>query len=543
MEIAETSTYIANQYWDLSIGVERLPAVSLFYFEGASLDARENRQLSEDFLSYQYIDNCLYFIVCDGVQQSMDASMAARFLGLSLLDILPNAKGDKEKLESFLGKQRAIIEKKILSTTFDENDPLLPLHMRARNEIGAQVKFACGVVDFNRKKTEVYFAGDVRFVVYGKNLEPLFYWNEDNNQFWSTRGSYSLNLGLRSWDISEISQLSITSDGIREDFNEILSRRKTLHDTKLIHNRYQIGADDISGIDIMIQPVYDASRLPAIKSVKLIKNRDLVWSHVSRAESYRIYFISGNIIRNVVEIDSNQKLYQLPPNLEDGNFYIQALSSKDISSELSKPVHYVAIYDQISEPQLGEPLVPQTLEPPVGHPTPTSAPTIQPNRDWQRIAIGCGGVVILGFLLLGFFSSSAIMSYLQKPTMTLIFDTPTYISSTPNFTLTFTPAQTASSPAPSPTATTPSTFTFAGTDLVSQTPPTISIPDTDLSECQRETMLAEPDKWTKYQIRPGDTFFGLSYQYSTSVEELMRVNCNQTTALITNEFILIPKTE
>ena len=95
------SNYISSQDWLLSTGAERLPGLKLFYFEGASLDARDNKQSSEDFISYQYKDGCLYFVVCDGVQQSIDSSLAARLLGINVIDVLPSVKGDKKIIESF----------------------------------------------------------------------------------------------------------------------------------------------------------------------------------------------------------------------------------------------------------------------------------------------------------------------------------------------------------------------------------------------------------------------------------------------------------
>src|SRR5687767_10004360 len=125
------SKYISSQNGELSTGAERLPEVNLFYFEGASIDARDNKQFSEDFLTYQYKDNSLYFIVCDGVQQSIDASLAARFFGMDLVEILPLVQGNKKLIETHAQKLRSSIDEKVSSMPFDENDPMYDFHIRA----------------------------------------------------------------------------------------------------------------------------------------------------------------------------------------------------------------------------------------------------------------------------------------------------------------------------------------------------------------------------------------------------------------------------
>lgn len=532
------SNYISSQDWLLSTGAERLPGLKLFYFEGASLDARDNKQSSEDFISYQYKDGCLYFVVCDGVQQSIDSSLAARLLGINVIDVLPSVKGDKKIIESFAEKLRTSIDKIILNTPVDISDPVSGFHIRAREEIGAQVKFACGVVDFKRGKVELYWAGDIRFVVYGKGLEILSFWEKDNDQFWSTRGDYSLDLGHHSWPIENVSRLSITSDGIRENFREILSKKVFLSDVRLVNHRYKIGVDDISGVDIMIVPTDHVDRLPDLSDVKLIKNKSLVWAGVAMAEKYRIYHVRDNSIQHIVEVPSKQKSYSLPNDLGDGYFCVQAISSQANSSDMSKAVHYAPAYTPIPEPHLQDDLY-QTPEP--KRPVPLKpAPTMQPNRRWQRIAVGCGifGAILLVVGAIGFATSE---KYLTQATMTLTEKT-TYFASTPVVVGTMTSSPSSTPPILSPSSTQSNDITIS-TVVPIETPILTATVDANLNDCQKKTMLDEPGKWMKYQIRPGDNFYRLSQINNISIDELMRVNCYQTTNMNTGNYILIPINE
>lgn len=533
------SNYISSQNWILSTGAEILPGLRLFYFEGASLDARDNKQFSEDFVSYQYKDGCLYFVVCDGIQQSIDASLAARLLGVNLLDVLPAALGNKKIIESFAEELRSSINKKILSVPIDKNDPAYGFHVRARDEIGAQVKFACGVVDFKREKVELYWAGDIRFVIYGKNSEILFSWEGDNNQFWSTKGDYALELSLHSWSIDDVSRLSITSDGVRENFKEILSQKIFLNDTRLVNHRYEIGIDDISGVDIKIVPADSFDRLSNLRGVSLINNKSLAWTHVSRAEKYRIYHSHGDSIQHIAEVDSKQKSYLLPDSLGDGALYVQAISSQAISSELSKPVYYVPVHGQVLEPYLDEPI--QSLgskksEPKLEPLRP--APDLQPNRLWRRVAVGCG---IFGLVLLvaGALSFSFIMNLLMPPTVTLVTESPTYIVFTPIFVKTETPFISSTPSTLHPSFTPPVTSTDSNVAPIETLSFTLTI-DSNLDDCQKKTVLDEPGEWITYQIKSGDTFYRLSQVYNITIEELMRVNCYQTSILIAGNYILVP---
>ena len=545
------SKYISSQSESLYFGSELLPHLRLTYFEGASRDAREKSQLSEDFISYKYEDDVFSFVLCDGVQQSIDASHAARQLGLRLVNKLPAVLGEKTSLERFLYEQREHIRRYLLSIPLDEQNPLTPLHRKARREEGAQVKFTCGVIDFLRNKVDVYWAGDVRFIAYGSESKVLFSWEDDNRQFWSSTAAYAMNLNMKSWRLEEISRLSITSDGIRENFKEIKEGEKFLDDTTLANLRYDIGVDDISGLDINIAPkVIDNKILPKTKAI--LDGRMFSWSNVG-AERCRIYYESDGNIEEVVEVDAKHgSSYKIPELWREGYVFIQSLSVNLISSEVSEKLHYI--------PQPKPQPKPQPEPQPEPQPKPFSRPSTLPYLISGLFV--CVVLIITSVFLIpsiigivkptatvGNFAyfSPTISSFVYTPT---IFITPTLVVEKPSFTPPATFMGSSLTPTSSPTYTPTSTFTstppltltFTPTFTATPTPSFTPLPDLSvLTDCQRNEYNKNPDRWLLYQIQQGEILSSYARQYSISVQDLQSVNCYPNDQIKAGEYILLPK--
>lgn len=529
--LVTSSKYLSSQKTNLSLGIEKLPGLQISYFEGASLDAREKEQPSEDFLCYQYEHGGLYFVLCDGVQQTIDASLASRLLGTSLLNVLPNAEGDKKIIESFVEDLRLTIDEKLLGTPLDKNDPFFEFNVRARTEIGAHVKFACGVIDFVRGMIELYWAGDVRFVLYGKNANILFSWEEDNKQFWSSRGEYAVQLSTKVWKLDDVSRLSITSDGIRENFKDILDKKVFLNNTRLINHRYKIGVDDISGVDIQLVLSDDSDQLPQLQDVKLVNNSSLVWSRVSKAERYRVYCFQNKLVEFIEEVESRQNSYILPENLPSGDFCIQALSSHLVSSKLSNLVFYTRdLIPEVSDVEPVQPLQSKGPEPAIV--TSVPAPVLKPGRSWRWVAIG----FMLLIIVVSFIIFAPLKNLIAHPYVT---DVSVRFTSTPFMSTTAAVATSQLTSLPSFTPSITSTFSTP-TPVASETPSLTLLINENLNDCQNKIMNDEPNLWTIYQIQRDDTFYRLSRAYNTTVEELMRVNCYSTSTLLVGNFILVP---
>lgn len=539
------SIYSSSQSTSLKLGTERLPGLKLFWFEGASLDAREQHQASEDFITYKYKDGSLAFIVCDGVQQSVDSNVAARLFGTRIVEMLHGAKGDKRSIENFSERLRSEIDQMILDMPVDPNS-VPEFYLRARREIGAQVKFACGVVDRKEKRIDLYWAGDVRFAVYDVKGKIIFSWENDNGQFWSTRGDYSLNLSSASWGFESVSRISVTSDGIREDFNNILARKLTLDDHRLAQHRYDIGVDDISGFDVIIEHDVNLEKLQSVRNVRIV-NKKLVWEEQEKADRYRIYHSSNDgFLRLLSELPVPNNSYDIPLDLlNNGDLFVQTVSSQLISSDLSKATSYTPTPDVTLASQMANvPPGKDAMESKTGisGSTPVSSPKIEvrPRRAWIKFALGCAG--LLGVLLvLSTIGFAVFREYFFMPTLPSYVTTQTPVSSTPSFTAI--PTITAS-------AITPDLLTAIIVGGESSTPSSImpsptllATPDIHLSECQNGFLISEPYKWKKYQIQPGNTLYRLAELYNTSVGELMRVNCFQTSNISSGDYMLIPNSD
>ena len=544
MDISE-SIYSSSQSTSLKLGTERLPGLKLFWFEGASLDAREQRQASEDFITYKYKGGNLAFIVCDGVQQSVDSNVAARLFGTRIVEMLSGAKGNKKSIENFSEKLRSEIDQIILDMPVDPNS-VPEFYLRARREVGAQVKFTCGVIDRKEKRIDLYWAGDVRFAVYDKKGKIIFSWEKDNGQFWSTRGDYSLNLDSVSWSFESVSRISVTSDGIREDFNRILAGKLTLDDHRLVQHRYDIGVDDISGFDALIEHDVNLEKLQAVRDVR-IADKKLVWAEQEKVDKYRIYHSSNDGSLNLVaELSAPNNSYELPFDpLNNEDLFVQAISSRLISSDLSKAVSYKSAPDAaLASPKANVLLGKDTIKSKIGtsESVHVSSPRheVRPRQPWIKFALGCTGFlgVLLVFSVIGF---SVFRGYFFVPTLKSYVATKTPVPSTPSFTAV--PTITASVITPDLLTaiivggenSTPSSTLLSPTQLAT--------PDINLSECQNGFLTSEPYKWKKYKIQPGNTLYQLADRYNTSVGELMRVNCFQTSNISSGDYMLIPNSD
>lgn len=537
------SIFSSSQDTSLRLGTERLPGLKLFYFEGASSDARDGYQPSEDFVSYKYQDGILAFIVCDGVQQTIDSSTAARLFGNEIVEMLHTVEGDKKIIEDFAKNLRSIIDQEILDMPVDPGNPMPEFHLRARAEIGAQVKFACGVINQNNQKIDLFWAGDIRFVVYDKKGKILASWEEDNNQFWSTRGDYALNLDKVSWRLDSVSRISVTSDGIREDFKNILNGKLTLDDIRLARHRYDLGVDDISGLDAAIEVSANFEKLQSVRDVRILNDK-LVWASQQKAERYRIYYKSPEgRFRVLTELPATDNSYDIPSELlGNGNIFVQAISSRLISSELSKAISYMPIPDSTLISQKistlpGKDTAISKTDIPAKVPVKLPAQEVRPKRSWIKITLGCAGLLGVVVMLLSTVGLSVIQKYFLPPTSTNYVVTSTPNPSTPSFTATPTIIE---------NATTPDSLTAIVVEGESAIPSSTMLstpnatPDADLSECQIGFLISEPDKWKKYQIQRGNTLYQLAQVYNTSVGELMRVNCFQTSYITAGKYMLIP---
>lgn len=520
MKDSTFSQYFSSQSPNFFYSAEHLPNLHISCFEGGSLDARNFQQLSEDFFAYQYQNNVFCMVLCDGVGQTKDAELAANLFGKKILGYLPAVNGKKEYLEKISYDLRSVISDEIDLAPLSEDAP--GPHKYARQNQGAQVKFACSVIDFNRNILEVYWAGDVRFVVYGKNKKITKSVSVDNKQFWSTKSNYALNLEYFSVPIESSSRISITSDGIRENINNILAQKIYLDDINLAKRVYQKGVDDISGIDVKISAKSNLKHLPAVKDVQIV-GRTLSWYPVSGVENYRIYLSTRKKVEFLANIGINENSYIIPQDIDFDEVFIQAISSNAISSELLKATAPVKQDIFRSIPKLPDPII--SPQPPYPNLTQENKKIeLHPNRFWLIFSS------LMIFVCMSIIASYSFFNFVNSATPT------------PTFTLISSPTETVIIN----TMTISPSFTPIYTETITQTPDSLveTTPDTSvLDNCQQGKYLLDPQKYQNffYRVQPNDNLISISEIYLVSVEDIKQANCKNDDEIVVGEYLLIPQ--
>lgn len=537
------SQYFSRQSPKFFYDVENLPNLRVSCFEGASLDARNFQQLSEDFFAYQYQNNLFCMVLCDGVGQTKDAELAASLFGKKILGYLPTVNGKKDYLEKISYDLRSIISDEIDLAPLSEDAP--QFHKRARQNDGAQVKFACCVIDFNKRIIEIYWAGDVRFIVYDTYKKIVKSVSEDNHQFWSTKSSYSLNLEYYSIPIESASRISITSDGVREDINNILNHKMYLDDFDLAKKIYQKGVDDVSGIDVKISLQDNLRHLSAPKNINIL-GHNLNWDSASDAERYRIYYSSQKKVEFLANIDVIEKAYIIPKEINFDEIFVQTISSNYVSSKLFKPTE---VPDPMPDVQLVKGLIDKlpTSSVPIAPTTlqikdmPKEKIEIQPNRFWlifsSLIIFVCLSSIVI-YSLFPFWNDSGTTvtsTFLVTYTKTKITNN---ITITPSFTPVFTETITILTETITVLTETPN----QSSEVIIAT--VIPLPDISLLEvCQQEIYLLNPEKYQTsfHQIQPDETLTAIAQTYSISIEDIKEANCLEGDAIIfAGKYLLIP---
>jgi len=550
--------FFSSQKNELSVGYERLPGVNLFYCDGSSEDARKNQQQSEDFLAYQFTqeDGLFSFIVCDGVGQSIDSGIAARLLGKSIILELPKIGSEKNKIEKYADRLRDELAAEIAKTApkDSQNDPFFVFNSRLRNEVGSQVKFACGLIDFRKREIHIYWAGDIHFVLYDKDTNIVQVWREDNDQLWSTKPA-ALRLSSITHPLDEISRILVSSDGIRYHFDEILNNKELIRNLDLVEKIYSEGRDDIAILDVQISPE-TIQRLNSPQA-KIFEN-SITWEQIKDTQRNRLYFGENGVVEEITDFTVEQNIFVIPSHLSHKDVEIQALSPKYFSSEriLLKPndgisalIHSKPQYPT-SEPQKATPQPDETDSTdakslPIIHPQPVPGQNLARKAPLPQVISGSSGrmiVLLLLFLISG--ASILVVGWVVCKTYNVITkietNTPTASFIAPEKTKlpTITPLPRESI---SPTSILETLVPLEiNTPTASSSQTSMQTPDPRfprLNECQ-QTKIS--DGWVIYEVKRGNTFYALAKTIGISTNELISANCYPDSLLRVGELLVVP---
>ncbi len=527
------SVFFSGQKNELSVGHERLPGLKLCFCDGSSYEARTHAQLSEDFLAYRYSyeESYFAFIVCDGVGQSSDAAPAARLFGKYMLQKLPDIYNKKLELENYAHQLKAKIRAEIAQSV-DQNDPYYRFRALLREDVGSQVKFVCGMLDLKKGMLYLYPAGDVHFILYDRDGRIASHWRDDNGQFWSTKDDIHLNAELIEKPLSQISRISVSSDGIRNYFDDLLNGKYLLNDETLIRKVYEEGKDDLSILDMEFRA---ETLMPLeIPSIKLNQKR-LEWRFVEHGERYRLCFSENDSVEETIDFDARQNQFFVPADLLQKDISIQALSSQHFSSKVSVPLKGAVALPIVPTPvSVDRPVLPAdtTLHPRKlvdPHGTPTTyhpidqtasgsrarLPGFKPQPLYLKVVLGVFGVIagVVAMLLLGVYLLYG--NGMAAP----VENTPTATDS-PAPTLIPSPTETPTLPLP----------TWTNTPARGLSPLfylTVVMPtlDPELARAGKCQPPKFPPGWVTYRVQKGEVFYDLGKKFGIDYPSLMEKNC------------------
>lgn len=87
-ETPPPATVVVRQDTETALTTLQVPFGMVLYLYARSNDSVDAQTIGQDYLSFRYSQHDLAFVVCDGVGQSFIGDLAARLLGIGLLDVL-----------------------------------------------------------------------------------------------------------------------------------------------------------------------------------------------------------------------------------------------------------------------------------------------------------------------------------------------------------------------------------------------------------------------------------------------------------------------
>ncbi|PFM63203.1 hypothetical protein COJ48_17265 [Bacillus cereus] len=234
-----------------------------FTYRYSYVRAKETQDLNEsgqDFLALQDNGTSFIFVLCDGVGMSFQGEIAARFLGMKLLnlfEIFPETKQDISiLLNEQLAKWKEEALEEIRSFQLPKETPwLLRDVLEEKRKQGSEAMFIGGKIALTPNQDKAH----VTIVTHGDSFVQLFQeqkcclnvmkFERNIEKRWSThRGIIGGELEVFSKTLSreEVNRIVIHSDGLMSlmqyNFEEVLK--------EIEKAQYSPTSDDISFLDI-----------------------------------------------------------------------------------------------------------------------------------------------------------------------------------------------------------------------------------------------------------------------------------------------------
>jgi len=301
-----------------------------------SADSRSHNDPGQDFIVFNYRPGVFSFALCDGVSQSFLGDLAARFLGVNLLDWLNTVQRGldenayRNQLNLHLANLALEAEAEVRNITLpDSISPMLREVLEKKRGSGTETTFVCGCVslpemDLPKGWLLLAWMGDSRLRVWNVKGEVFqdYATTFKTNQRWSSsRGIVGGDVHIYAAPLMDengepvVQRLLAYSDGLASlDKSEIHMTNSQLQAT--INRLWESpSSDDISMLDFWLDApteILANTLLAEADSIQLIESKQKIQENPQ---------LENHIQENIDPVPTSpdeitQKLKPLPPGTD-----------------------------------------------------------------------------------------------------------------------------------------------------------------------------------------------------------------------------------
>ena len=356
------SRFQLPQNYELDPRAEIAGAYELIYAFSRSSARQKNDYPGADYLSFYYKDNRFIFVVCDGVSGAFAGYVAAKFIG----DQLINWANQISSLDNLthLGDELTSLLKNwtIEGTELVNSVPLRPQgddtdrdFMERRRKRGSQSMFLLGIFDMGQNFFSCFGLGDIRVSVNTTSKTTSELLKGSTQERWSTLEGNIGNLWSRSFAHSEISSISVYTDGF-EQFIDVPSSPFSRQQLEKI----QSPDDDVTVLSVRLNK--DFLKYPkATLSDYSISGSNVIFGPVGKDQWIRVFvedsaidvFESKLALGNNYNLGQGKVTYQVVGlNVQPSELGFVKLGQTDLTKEKHQWPTYI---NERKRPQVSTP--------------------------------------------------------------------------------------------------------------------------------------------------------------------------------------------
>ena len=330
--------------------------VAFTYVYARSRDTREAQSTGQDFIAYRYNEQRIAFAVCDGVSQSFFGDLAARFLGMQLVEWLwtvdttaESAYLDalNEALHRWTQAATELVQAKAFRADLPEMQKVALERKRAN---GSESMFVAGQVDRQNNRLALCWLGDMRLHLWASDATELAI----PGAAWETRERWSTRVGPKNaagrgcvLPLSGIRRITAHSDGVGRFADSFSQLAQDQLGPMIDELQAAPTSDDVSVFDIDLNAPapfgpYLPLNVPQWAITPKLIEPVLRWQAVPFAARYRVWIDDGRApYTRDIDSENNTFFPGLPANASavmSLTCTVQALNDYSLPSPWSLPL-------------------------------------------------------------------------------------------------------------------------------------------------------------------------------------------------------------